>query len=177
MDFPTLVAEVVKDTNRPDMSSLQGGDGQIEQKVASSTLYLHSMDYFLKDILEASVIFDQAAFIQTLDTTEFPRFRSLAYARKDDPTLSSFQQNPSILPPLFNSSGAVNMQQSMAMFELITADSIFDELRYGSEKLDVMYQAGDVVNFKSSSSFKQLRFGWYAFPNVDTSANGVNFKS
>lgn len=177
MNFSDLVTKVVNDTNRPDMDSSQGGDGQIQDKIINSTLYLHTLDYFYKDIQKTQIVFDAPAYIQQLETQVFPRYRALAYARKDDPTMAVYQQNPSILPPLFNSFGAVNFAQSMPMFKEIKPDKIFDIYGYESERLDVMYQAGDLINFKSSSNFQFLLFAYYAFPNVDISNDGANFDS
>lgn len=45
------------------------------------------------------------------------------------------------------------------------------------KKLNVMYQAGDTIFFKSNSSFQNILFGYYAFPNVDISENGKNYSS
>jgi hypothetical protein len=177
MDFGELVAAVVTDTNRPDMDSSQGGDGQIQQAVARATAYLHTVDFFIRDIKKINIQFDQPAFIQTLETTILPRYRALSYARKNDPKLATFQQNPTLLPPLYNSHLALNFVQSMAMFTKIDIDHIFDDYGYSSEKLNVMYQAGDTLFFKSDSSFSNMLFGYYAFPNVDTTNNGENFES
>lgn len=167
MTFQEIVNAVVAETGRPDMDSSQGGDGQIQQYVQKATAFLHSMDFFFRDIVPVTVQFDLPAYIQTLQTPIFPRYRSLAYARKNDPTMGQYQQNPSLLPPLFDSNHAVNWKQSMAMFTQIALDKIFDEYGYGTEKLDVMYQAGDTVFFKSSSSFSNILFAYYAFPDIN----------
>lgn len=177
MTFQELVAVVVNDTSRPDFDSSQGGDGTIQIAVARATAYVHGIDYFFKDIKTAQVQFDQPAFIQVLDTTIFSRYRSLSYARKNDITLTTFQQNPNILPPLWNSFGAVNMQESMAMFEAINVDKIFDIYGYQSERVNVMYQTGSKVNFKSQQAFQNILFGYYQYPNVDTTDNGKNYDS
>lgn len=177
MNLSQLSAAVVIETKRPDFDTFSGGDGTIQQKIAAATLFLHGMDFFLKDICETKVVFDAAGYIQQLDSTEIPRFRRMYYARKWDPTLQIYQQNPTILPPLFNSVGAVNPTQSLAFFEIIDADKIFDNYHYKQERADVAYQAGDTLTFKSSSSFAQMLFGYYQYPNVDTSSEGKNFSS
>ena len=177
MNLAQLSAAVVIETKRPDMDTFSGGDGTIQQKIVAATLFLHGMDFFLKDIAETLVVFDQAAYLQTLDCTEIPMFRRMYYARKWDPTLQTYQQNPTILPPLFNSVGAVNPTQSLAFFKIIDADHIFDNYNYKQERTDVAYQTGDTLSFKSSSSFAQMLFGYYKFPNTDTSGTGQNFSS
>lgn len=186
MNFQQLVDGVVTETNRPDMDSSQGGDGQIQQRVASATLYLHSMDYFYKDIIPTNVIFDQKAFIQQLNTDMFPRYRSIAWCRKNDPTLATYQQNPTLLPPIKNdpfSNYPVTISEIMAFFTVIRPDKIFDGAisgaasPYNTEALNVIYQAGDTIYFKSRTAFNNILFGYYAFPNVDTTNNGQNFSS
>lgn len=176
MNLAQLSAAVVVETKRPDFDAFSGGDGTIQQKIAAATLFLHGMDFFFKDVSETLVVFDQSAYIQQLDTTEIPRFRSMHAARKYDPTLQTSQLNPTILPPLFNSVGAVNPTQSMAFFEVIDADKIFDIYHYKQERMDVAYQAGDTLNFKSSSSFAQMLLDYFTWPNIDTSVNG-NYSS
>lgn len=177
MNFQELVNAVVTDTNRPDMDSSQGGDGQIQQAVIRATAYLHGIDYFLKDIKEVTVQFDKLAYIQVLDTSVLPRYRALSYARKNDPTLSTFQQNPTILPPLMNNQGAVNFKESMAMFTVVNVDKIFDIYGYESERMNVMYQAGRNINFKSPSAFQNVLFAYYQYPVADSTNNGANYQS
>lgn len=186
MNFSELVAATVNETSRPDMDSSQGGDGQIQQRISSATLYLHSMDYFYKDIIPTNVIFDQKAYIQQLNTDMFPRYRSIAWCRKNDPTLSTSQQNPTILPPITNdpfTNFPIPSAESMAFFTVIRPDKIFDGALsgaaspYNTEMLNVIYQAGDTIYFKSRSAFNNVLFGYYAFPNIDTTNNGANFSS
>lgn len=180
MNFTELVNAVITDINRPDMGFVsQGGDGQIPQAVVSSTLKMHGLDFFYKDIKTARIIFDTAAYIHDLDLTGFARFRSISYVRKDDPSLASYQQNPTLVPPLFSGTGAVNFKQSMHFLKILSPDDILDS--YGVEKLDVAFQAGDSLYIKSSSLLQYALIGWYAFPNVDTTivngVDGANFYS
>lgn len=177
MNFQELVDIVVQSTGRPDMDSSQGGDGYIQTCIATATAYLHGIDFFFKDIIPVQVQFDQANYIQTLNTQVMTRYRLLSWARKNDISLAKYQQNPTILPPLFNNFGALNYSGSMSKFVVITPDQIFDEEGYGSEKTNVCYQAGDTIFFKSNSAFVNILFGYYAFPNVDISENGKNFSS
>lgn len=171
MNFSELVAAVIVETKRPDMGFIStGGDGTIPQKIAAATLTLHGMDFFYKDIKTAQIAFDTAAYIQTLDIRGIARYRSCSFFRKNDPTLATYQQNPTILPPLFNNVGAVNFNQSMAFLELITPDDVLDS--YGAERIDVFYQAGDTLFIKSSSAVAFALFGWYAWPNADPGTDG-----
>lgn len=167
MTLAQLITAVYTETNRPDLVD------ETLQKILFSTLKMHNLDFFFKDIQTAEVIFDTAAYLQVLDTSSIPRFRSISYLRKNDPTLSVYQQNPTILPPLFSLS-----QQSVAaetrVLTIIAPDDIFDE--FGAEKYDVAYQAGNNICIKSSTSLQYVLAGWYKFPNLDT-AVPANFDS
>lgn len=158
MNLAELIAAVYLETNRPDL------EDETKQAVLSSTLKMHSLDFFYKDIVTARIVFESSAYIQQLDTTLFPRYRSLSYFRKDDTSLAAYQQNPLLLPPMFNSVGAVNIAQSMGFVKIITPDAIFDT--YGSERRDVGYQAGTTVYIKSSSSFRFGLLGFYRYPDI-----------
>lgn len=169
MDLATLTNMVITEVNRPDMGLVSnGGDGRIPQAIIASTLKMHGLDFFYKDIRESMVVFDQSAYIQQLDIQSLPRFKALAYARKNDPSLASYQQNPTLLPPLytFNSSSGIPESTKLTMkeLEIITPDAILDV--YGSEKFDVCYAAGGTVNIKSTTSLQYLLLGYYAWPDV-----------
>lgn len=176
MNFQELVDEVIAQTTRPDMGLISnGGDGRIPRAILAATYKLHCLDYFFKDIQPARIVFDAAGYVQTLDTSVLPRYRSMAYIRKYDPSIDNSQLDPNILPPLYNNVGAVNPTQSMAFLDPITPAEVLDS--YGSERLDVYYQAGDTVFIKTSSSITQALFGWYRFPNIDSSNNYANYDS
>lgn len=175
MNFTQLVNAVYTETNRPDLVA------ETIQKVLASALKLHCCDFFYKDIATTEAIFDAAAYIQTLDVSAFPRYRSLSYFRKNDPSLSTYQQNPTILPPLYTASGQPS-NLSMGFFRVITPDDILDE--FLQEKFDVCYQAGQTLFFKSSTAVQYGLVGWYQYPNLDYTldANGnpvdsINFDS
>lgn len=167
MNFNELVAFVITNTNRPDMGFVEdGGDGRIPSAVQSQTLTMHLKDYFYKDIQPAQVVFDiPTNYLQTLDASALPRLRSLAYARKWDPNFATSQQDPAILPPLYNTpGGVVGYNNALAFFKILTPDAILDD--YGLEKLDVCYQVGDTLYFKSSTPLAYAQFGWYQFPRL-----------
>lgn len=167
MDLANIIAQIYTATNRPDLS------GETLQAAIASTLKMHTMDFWFRDIQTAQVVFDTSAYIQVLDVATIPRFRSIGYARKNDPSLATYQQNPLLLPPLFNDGSGLpyGVDEALRFFKLKTPTSILDT-EYEDELLDIMYQVGDSLMFKSYSTFKYLLFGWYAFPIVDTTSTG-----
>ena len=176
MTFAEIVAQIVLDTNRPDLGLVaDGGDGQIANFVFSTTLNLHTLDFFWRDIQSVDVVFDAAAYIQTLDVQAIPRFRALAIFRKWDPTFNSSQQNPNILPPLYNGLTTFNGSQALAPLTIITPDDILDS--YGTERVDVAYAAGATICIKSSTPLSQGKLDYYAYPELDVSGGGLRYTS
>lgn len=177
MTFNEVVAAVIIDTARPDMGPAAaftvpsltfpgGGDNRIPNRVAATTLALHSMEFMYKDIKTALISFDATAYIQTLDTRAMPNFRSLSYIRKYDMAYNNFQQNPALIPPSTDSTGYPSTPSDLQMLKVLSnPQEIFDY--FGSEKTDIAYQVGDTIMIKSSTPFKQALVGWYGFPNVD----------
>lgn len=167
MTFTELVEAVYVETNRPDMVA------ETQNAILSSLLKLHCCEFFYKDIAQTDIVFDEARYVQTLGTNNFPRYRSLCYFRKNDPTLAAFQQNPSLLPPLYSSAG-LPTSTSMGFLKVITPDNIFDE--YNAEKLDVCYQAGQTLFMKSGTALQFGLVGYYQFPNLSPT-NPTQFTS
>jgi hypothetical protein len=182
MTFNDIVNQVIVDTARPDMGPSVaggtytggvfpgGGDDRIPMRVASATLALHSFEgnFFYKDIVTSLVKFETTAFIQTLDVAALPRYRSLSYIRKWDPTLAAYQQNPLLIPPLYDSNGYLVSPTTLGLLEVLTnPNDIFDD--YHAEKVDVCYQVGNTIMIKSGSSINQALIGYYAYPNLDWS--------
>lgn len=165
MTYAELLAAVYTETNRPDLTA------ETSQAILSSLLKIHCMEFMYKDILTAEIVFDEAAYLQTLDIADLPRFRSISYLRKNDPSLSPSQLNPLVSP----ASSAISPLLTMAFIKIITPDDIFDE--FGTERFDVGYQAGGTFFIKSSTSFQYALMGWYAYPNLDITAGAVNFNS
>lgn len=166
MTLDEIVADIILKTNRPDMGFVtSGGDGRIPSLVMDSTQALHNADFFYKDIKTAQVVFDAAAYVQVLDLSTLPRYRSLSYVRKNDPSLAAYQQNPTLLPPLVNSGGFLVANDTITAFlDIITPTDILDD--YGTEKLDVAYQVGNNLMIKSSTSLRYALVGWYSHPYV-----------
>lgn len=160
MNLAELQAAVYTETNRPDMVA------ETLQAVLASTLRMHCLDFFYKDIATAQIVFDESQYIQVMDVTDLPRYRSICYMRKNDPSLAAFQQNPSILPPLTSSIAGLSLSVllSMGFLQVLTPDNILDN--YGAEKVDVCYQAGATLFFRSSTALKYVLAGWYAYPDL-----------
>lgn len=178
MTLQELVDQVINNTNRPDLGfTADGGDNQIPNAVYASTLLMHTLEYFWRDILSVDIVFDSPAYIQELDIPVLPRFRSIAYFRKWDPTFNSSQQNPTILPPLFNGISPINSMLALASLEIIDLGqgAIFDS--YKTERQDVCYAAGSTLAIKSSTPLKQAKMGYYAFPLLDIANNGAKYSS
>lgn len=178
--FQGLCNKVATVTNRSDMLSVaSGGTGDIPLAVQAATLKMHTSDgsFFFKDIQSGQVKFDQAAWIQVLDTSSFPRYRNMSYFRKNDPSLASYQLNPSLLPPLVSSYNGIpyTILQSMLPLTPIEPNNILDE--FGVERQDVYYQAGASLFIKSSTSLNYGLMGWYAYPNVGSDDIGTGYDS
>lgn len=173
MSLAQLIAAVYTETNRPDLVA------ETQQAVFSSTLKMHGLDYFARDITPAQVVFDAYGFIQELDMSAFPLFRKMSYFRKDDPSAFNSQEvtGQNNLPPLnLGISGyIVNPSMARNLITIMEPDELFDE--YRAERLDVGYLAGDNFLIKSSTSFKYALAAWYSWPNCDIGNNGAAYRS
>lgn len=169
--LPQLVSAVYTETARPDMVA------ETLQAVLSSTLKMHTIDLFYKDVLTASITFDSPTYIQTLDTQTLPFYRKLAYLRKDDPRYTAYEANPYSNPaPPFTIAGTV-IPTSLArsFLKSISPDDILDD--YLSERVDVVYQAGSTIFIRSSTALQFANAGWYSYPNLDMQNNNIGYKS
>lgn len=174
MNYPELLAAVIVETNRDDLTD------ETAQAVLSSTQKMHGFDFFKKDLVSAFITFDVTQFLQFIDTSQIPLFRKIKYIRKWDPTYAASEQDPTLfLPPLTNNSLGVPVNPALALrfFKFIDADDIFDREYKSAEKVDVAYEAGNVIFMKSSTALSQAIAMWYAWPNLDNSNNGANFNS
>ena len=179
--FAQLCAAVYTETNRTDLLA------ETQQAVAAATLKLHTYkgEFFYKDLATGFGTFDtdgvsQAAFIQTLDTAVFPRFRSLCYLRKWDPNYNTSQLNPNVLPPLYGSLQAsgytlANSQIALRGLKVLSPQDLMDD--YWTEKVDVCYQAGNTIMIKSSTALSQFQIGFYQYPLIDQQNNFANYTS
>lgn len=166
-----LMNAVFVETNRPDLLT------ETAQAVFASTLKMHGMDFFGKDIATGQLVFDSSSYIQTLDTNTLPYYRAIAVIRKDNPALyGSYELNPTNLPPLFTGIDGrlYSVFEARAILKEISIDNIFDEFK--AEKVDVWYQAGSTIMIRSSTALKWGLISWYAWPNLDiNNANLATF--
>jgi hypothetical protein len=147
MSFSQLVSAVYRETNRPDLVL------RTQQAVMASTLKMHGMDYFFKDIVTAQLKFDATNYIQTLDTTTLPFYRALAYIRKDDPAYLAYELNPYAATPSHPLRSTVVLFLSVSLesfLTIITPDDILDDYQF--ERIDVAYQVGSTIMIRSSTS-------------------------
>jgi hypothetical protein len=179
MDFASLVAAVITKTGRPDMGLVSaGGDGRIPLQVQASTLSMHISDFFLKDIVTASVAFNSADYVQILDTTALTKFRKLAFFRKSDPAITLTNPVSVFYGSIANQGaqiGDITGQLSnhwgdpLGFLKILSAQEIIDG--YGYEKSDVAYQAGTNIFLKSSNPLSAGSFGFFQFPNLGVVGN------
>ena len=173
MNFAQLVAGVITETNRPDLGFVSDqGTGEIPQSCFAALMELHTMDYFYKDIQEQTITFAQTSYLQSLDTTTIPNFRSMAFIRKWDPSYQSYENDPTTQPP----SSQYPISQVLAGIDIVDIGDIFDRL-YGNERTNIAYQAGYNMNIKSNTPLTYIIASYYAFPNLDMGNNGVNMVS
>lgn len=141
MTLTDLTNEVYTLTGRPDRVA------ETLSAIRSSTLKLHQVDYFYKDLLETGIQFTSSAFQQQLDYRAlFPLFRAVKYFIKWD----NVNQAPGL--PLTR----------------IQPENILDQ--YGVSKQDVYYVAGAYVNINSSDAQQYYLAGIWQNPNI-TPAN------
>lgn len=162
MNLQQLVDAVYTETNRPDLVP------ETLQSVLEATLSCHLADNWMCDLTEAEIVFNQASYIQLLDTSVIPSFRQASYLRKTDVSQGSYEQNPNLIPSLWPQG-----PRRYNFLKEIGLSDILDE--YGYEKLDVWYQAGNQINVKSSTSFQYMLLGYYKYPILDST--GATYSS
>jgi hypothetical protein len=134
--FTELLDDVYALTNRPDLVA------ETKLAVKSATLKMHQSDFYYKDLFETPIQFDTEDYIQALEyRTLIPRFRSVKYFRKAD------------------SAGTPG-----DFLTLRTPAEILD--RYGYERADIFYVAGELIQIKSSTRLKYFFFGCYLNPDI-----------
>jgi hypothetical protein len=196
MNFVDIVNQVILYTNRPDLGFENvGGDGQIPQLVLSAAMNIHSLDFFWRDIVESDVLFPTTAYLQNLDTSILPRYRSLAYFRKWDlqEGMMDDAQNiatsygafgnyyppvnypPSSSPlPIDPITGvSVSYENQYKMLDIVDTRSMFDD--YGLVRSDICYSAGNTLRIKSTTLLSMGKIGYYQYPSNDISNNGANW--
>ena len=134
--FTELCSDVYTLTARPDLVN------ETKLAVKAATLKAHQSDFYYKDLYETGVSFSAEDYTQVLEFRSLlPRFRATKYIRKTDSTGT---------PGDF--------------LNLITPALSLD--RYGSQREDVFYAAGEVIQIKSSTLLQYILFGCYLNPDV-----------
>jgi hypothetical protein len=140
MTLTELISEVYTITNRPDLVS------QTLTAVRSATLKLHQSDYYYKDLREQGVSFLSAEYVQQIEyRTLFPKWRALKYIRKTD----------------------ITGTEQGKFLEVVTPESVLDD--YKTNRSDVCYVAGEVVQIRSSTQVQYSIVGRYDNPDITQS--------
>jgi hypothetical protein len=136
MTLTELQQEVITLTNRPDLAA------ETLLAVRQSTLALHQMDYWWKDVKESGISFSTPEYLQEIEYRPIiPRFRALKYVRKSDV------------------SGA-----GLEMITVVQPESVLDA--YGTNRVDVAYAAGQSIEIRSSTLLQYCILGYYEHPNI-----------
>lgn len=172
--WQNLVDTCYGETNRPDLID------QTASALRAATLKMHGImgNFFAKDLVQKIYQFAAPGYIQTLSTDELPFFRKLKHARKWDPSFQPSQINPyaaNLLPSLNSIYGITSPTETLAPFNFIDVDDIFDD--YKAEKTNVAYLAGDAIHFKSSTQFQFVIISYYAWPNLGLTDSGASYYS
>ncbi len=139
MNLAELLAEVYLITNRSDLSALS------TSTVKAATLKAHGIDFFAKDIFETGYKFDSANTSQSLDYINLiANWRSLSYIKRVENATDDKGK----------------------FFEIITPAEILDS--YGTNRTNIAYVAGRVLEIRSSVAFQFGLLGAYVYPIVTT---------
>jgi hypothetical protein len=105
-------------------------------------LKAHHSDFYPKDIYEVGITWPTPDYIQSIEyRTLIPRWRAFKYLRKyDDGEPSSF-------------------------INLLTPEQTLD--RYGVNKEDICYLAGEMLEIRSSTQDTDMILGCYIHPIID----------
>lgn len=159
MDISEIQANVDLLTNRPDMI------GRRDLKIQETTIRLHSMDMWQRDMVERLLIFATSDPIQVVNLSGLPRFRLFRYVRKYDPS--------GINPLTGQNTGAAG-----DFFEDREPDGILNQDRYGDADDNLYYISGGaggtqdaVAQFRSFAAFQYLLVAYQQNPIVSPIAS------
>jgi hypothetical protein len=139
--FAELVADVKTLTNRPDLSA------EITLAVKAATLKAHASDFYVKDIFETAIIWDPAAYVQSLTYKSLvPRWRSFKYLRKYIPGATP------------------DLSVDGDFFTLIDPTAATDG--YKVNRSNVCYIAGEDLDIRSNTLDKYMLLGCYVWPDI-----------
>lgn len=114
-------------------------DSETKLAVKAATLKAHQFDFFPKDLYEIGISWATPDYIQSVDyRTLIPRWRAFKYLRKY----------------------ANNMPGKL--FTMLTPEQILD--RYGYQKDDICYIAGDMLEIRSSTQDSNMIIACYLNP-------------
>jgi hypothetical protein len=137
MNFGQLCDQVAVITNRPDLVA------ETQLAVRRSTLYLHGIDTFFRDLAEKRLTFDATSSQFSVDILKnFTGLRKLRYIKAFDVTTGVIKRDIKVIQP----------------------DNLWDE--FGRYKSDVYYVAGNNLNMKTSEAESSFLIGYYTMPNV-----------
>lgn len=137
MTLNELRDEVYLITNRPDLAD------RTLSAVRSSTLKLHQMDFFAKDLFETGITFSTPSYLQQLEYRPLiPRWRALKYIRKTD----------------------AQQADNLPFLTVVSPELILDA--YGQNRTDICYMGSEVINIRSSTELQYILLGCYVNPNV-----------
>lgn len=144
-----LATEIYSLTKRPDLVA------ETNSAIKSATLKAHQVDFFERDLFEATIDFGVSGYFQTFPyKTLVPLFRSPKYFRKYDPNAV----------PVLTGYGPINKKNELT---IVTPDALFDD--YGVERTNVAYLSGVNYNLKFNAPYQYILMGCYLYPNVTDS--------
>lgn len=141
----TLLQSLIDDTlvltERPDLV------GITRMAVKAATLKVHTLDFFVKDLLDVSINFTSEEYFQELEPKQLvPNWRALKFIRKVSLDTSS------------------NSYVGAKFLSILTPESILDS--YGVERTDTAYGAGSLIKIKSSTKESRFLVGCYVYPTL-----------
>jgi hypothetical protein len=143
MTFDELLEEIYLITNRRDLVA------ESKSALKRSTLKGHKTDFYPKDIFEEGIQFPDSKYLQSFDPyTTWSNFRSWKYFKRVD------------LNQLPSPSG----EYVSVPIEILTVDETLDS--YGCAKADIAYEAGRMLEIRSSVDFTKAIVGCYLLPIV-----------
>lgn len=137
MNFGELCQEVMVLTNRPDLVA------DTQSAVRNATLFLHGMDFWMRDLTERQVVYPASGNQFQFDIPGlFKGWRKFKYIRTWDPVT----QTPG------------------RYIKFCEPDKVFDA--FDCKKTDIYYVAGRVANILTSCAESAFLVGWYQMPDV-----------
>lgn len=171
MNLAEMVTVVYDETDRPDLVA-----GTL-YALQAATLTNHELEFWARDLQNCQIVFDEAAYIQRIDTNALPRFRKFNFLRKWDPTDLPYQLNPTLQIPLFSTNTLGTWYNSLRPIAIIDPSDFADEEYPQIQRTDVGYLAGTTFWIRSSTYLRYALAGFYERPNADISTpdNGITF--